>query len=569
MNQQPWWRTCLVLGSFAVVFITLAVNSYVRESATADEPLNLTTGYTILRLGDYRIHPDNMPLLRVWAALPLLIMPGITLDTNSSSWVQRKRLQFAHEFVYQRNDADRMLNRARFMNVLLGVLLGAWVFFWAREWFGFWPAAVTLLLFATEPNLLAHSGLVTTDIGVSCLMFGTLYFTWRLSQRFTIGNLAGLTVLFVLSVLGKFTALLLLPIVLALLLIPVAQAQDNGGFRRRVLPRTALTVLGLIAAAYLGIWAAYGFRWAPTIDGPPFDFTGSSWVLNRTPHLAAVVRWIDSHHLLPNACTQGLLIEEARGERWPAYLAGRFSTEGWWYYFPVAFLIKTPVALLVLFFAGLGLLMRQRAEFWSRGIFVLLPLVAGFTVAACARLNVGLRHILPLYPFVLLAAATAVAALLQNRGRWRRLALGALCLTQVAELVTVYPHPLAFFNQIAGGPSRGYEWLADSNIDWGQDLKSLGLWMQEYKVTRINLSYFGSADPSYYKIACNYLPGSPYFVQDKITDPILPGYVAVSVHNLTGAGLRGNQFYAPLLAQRPVAVLGYSIHVYRADRPWW
>jgi 4-amino-4-deoxy-L-arabinose transferase-like glycosyltransferase len=565
MNRQERMRIAIVLGAFAIAFASLTVSSYVGKSATADEPINLTAGYTMLKLKDYRIHPDNMPLLRMWAALPLLAMRDVQLNTNSPAWVSSSRLQFSHDFLYKDNDADRMLYRARFMNVLLGVVLGALLFSWAREWFGFWPAAIALLLFATEPNILAHTSLVTTDIGVTCFMFGTVYFAWRFAQRLSVGNLAGLTVFFVLGAVSKFTALLLLPILLILLLVRPLWGES---WHARAL-RTAATLLWLAFSTYIAVWAVYSFRYAPTPNGHPFDFSDNAWVLGRAPRLAVFVHWIDAHHLLPNACTQGFLLEQARGQRWPAYLAGRFSMEGWWYYFPIVFLIKTPIALLVLFFAGLGLCVRQRANFWKRGIFALLPLVVGFAAAIGSKLDVGLRHILPLYPFVLLVASAAVSALLERRSRCLCFVVGVLCAAQIAELAAVYPHNLAFFNQLVGGPRNGYEWLADSNIDWGQDLKTLKRWMERHDVTRINLSYFGSADPAYYGIECTYLPGSPFFAQDRVGDPVLPGYVAVSIHNLTGAGLAGNPFYRPLLLREPVAVLGYSMHVYWLDGPWW
>ena len=113
MNRQERMRIAIVLGAFAIAFASLTVSSYVGKSATADEPINLTAGYTMLKLKDYRIHPDNMPLLRMWAALPLLAMRDVQLNTNSPAWVSSSRLQFSHDFLYKDNDADRMLYRAR------------------------------------------------------------------------------------------------------------------------------------------------------------------------------------------------------------------------------------------------------------------------------------------------------------------------------------------------------------------------------------------------------------------------------------------------------------------------
>ena len=141
--NRPWIRSALVLVVFASSFLALTVASFQRESATVDEPQHLVAGYIAWKLHDYRIAPEHPPLLRMWAALPLLAMPDIKLATNSLYWLSGDQSQFAHQFLFQDNDADRLLFRARFMMVWLGVLLGILVFCWARELFGFWPATVS------------------------------------------------------------------------------------------------------------------------------------------------------------------------------------------------------------------------------------------------------------------------------------------------------------------------------------------------------------------------------------------------------------------------------------------
>src|SRR6266853_153982 len=122
--DRPWLRTTIVLGAFAVVFIALTGGSYTQKSATIDEPQHLTAGYTALRLGDYRIDPEHPPFLRLWAALPLLAMPNVQLDTNTVAWQTSDEWVFSHDFLYHLNDADKLLYRARFMTVVLGVVLG-------------------------------------------------------------------------------------------------------------------------------------------------------------------------------------------------------------------------------------------------------------------------------------------------------------------------------------------------------------------------------------------------------------------------------------------------------------
>jgi tetratricopeptide (TPR) repeat protein len=158
--------------------------------------------------------------------------------------------------------------------------------------------------------------------------------------------------------------------------------------------------------------------------------------------------------------------------------------------------------------------------------------------------------------------------LARARNRPATVALGIVTAVWVVEFASVYPHTLTFFNRSVGGPHNGMNYLADSNLDWGQDLKLLKAWMDDQGVAHINLAYFGSADPAYYGIDCTYLPGAPLFAEHDIRKPELPGYVAVSATVLSGVYLpeRWRLHYGPLLAQEPMATIGNSIFVYWVDR---
>jgi hypothetical protein len=164
---------------------------------------------------------------------------------------------------------------------------------------------------------------------------------------------------------------------------------------------------------------------------------------------------------------------------------------------------------------------------------------------------------------VLLLAGSAMA--------WWHWARRFAPLVAAAELALIYPHCLAAFNLAVGGPAHGDEYLVDSNIDWGQDLKGLKRWMDRNRVTTINLSYFGTADPSYYGIQCTYLPGGPFYVEQQVSPPQLPGYVAVSLTNLRGVYFNEEmrRRYEQLLERKPAARIGHSINVYWIERPWW
>jgi hypothetical protein len=572
-------RSTLVLALFAVVFTTLCVASYTRESATYDEPLHLATG-DLGWQGDHRMDPEHPPFLRLWAALPLTIMGDIKSDLapidqiSPADWIGIGQFQYAHAFAYLWNDADRMLYRARFMVVLLGVLLGGLLFCWAHEWLGFWPAVGALALYTLEPNILAHSSLVTTDMAVTCFTFGTLYFLWRTTRTLTVGNLAGLAIFFLFAIISKFSALILGPIVFLLLAIHLSR---DGSWTKVVsrLARTGIAggiVVGLALIAWVGIWAVYGFRFNPSVSPDwIYRFQDDPSVFARTPALAHLIAWSDRHHLLPNAFSQGLLFGQAKAQARGAFLAGTISGTGWWYYFPFAFAIKTPVAVLVLLVGALGLVARSWRTFLDTAVFIVLPIAIYLGTAMLQKLNIGARHILPLYPFAILLGTVAIAWLLQRNRKVLVGCVAALVIMEAFEFGRAYPHPLAFFNAFVGGPANGHKYLVDSNLDWGQDLKPLKRWMVDNNVDQINLAYFGTADPAYYGIRQTPLPGAPFFNTDSIAEPKLPGYVAVSATILSGAygSDAERQLYQPLRNLVPVAIIGYSINVYRIEQPWW
>jgi tetratricopeptide (TPR) repeat protein len=445
------------------------------------------------------------------------------------------------------------------MIVLLGILLGALLFFWANEWLGLIPAVCVLVLYTLEPNVAAHATLVTTDLGVTCFMFGTVYFLWRVCRRRTVPDLAGLALCFALAIVTKFSAVLLAPIVVLLLLLATR--------RHGLSVTTATGLMALVtAAAFVAIWTVYGFRYSPSAS-PGWLFDLHRPETASDPELASLAGWIDFHRLLPNAFTEGFLYSFTSVKGLGGFLAGDYSVEGWWYYFPFAFLIKTPLALLALLAVGVFAFVRRRDVTWSTAPFVMVPIVVYMSVSMATGVNVGLRHILPIYPFVLLIAAAAVKELVTGN-RTARLVAAGIGLAAAAEFAAVYPHNLTFFNQLAGGPDNGFRYLTDSNLGWGQNLKPLKTWMDRNRIAHVNLAYFGQADPAYYEIDCTYLPGSPTFAQTSIARPRLPGYVAISSTVLSGVYLQPHLrlLYAPFRNLEPVAVIGNSIRVYWVER---
>lgn len=567
-------RIASVLVLFALTFSLLQWFGYRQKSATWDEPIHLAAGYAALAKGDYRFESTHPPLMRMWAALPLLFMGDVRLDTTVIDRTPPREWHsggtaFTHatKFLFIDNDADRLLNAARFMIVLCGIGLGILLFAWTYEWLGFVPAAFATAFYTISPTVLANTSLVTTDAGITCFIFGTVYFLWRTTRRYSAANVAGLIAFFMLAIVTKFSALILGPLIVVLLAL-AASAGTCITWRR-----IAALVPALAAAAVLAIWAVYGFRYAPS--------GSAAWVLSletaplaqTVPALAGLTGWIDRHHLLPNMFTEGfLMFAQSMTPDGKFFIAGDYSSEGWWYYFPLAFLIKTPLGFLVLIAAGVAACLWRRRELGGLNeSFVFVPIAIYLAAAMNNPFQIGIRHILPLYPFLLVITAAGVRTLAD---RWSgRLVLGAAVAIWVVMLAGVYPYTLTFFNVLVGGPRHGSEYLADSNVDWGQGLKALKSWMARQDVDRVGLAYFGSADPEYYGIDYAALPAAtPGFrlpdAPARWSRPTLPGYVAVSATVLTGVYLdpQWRLFYSGLRRRTPTDVIGNSIFVYWLDR---
>jgi hypothetical protein len=555
----------------------LAVDSMRRNSATFDEGAHLPAGYTYLALGDHRLNPEQPPLVKLLAAAPLLAARPL-LRTDDRAWSEGRQWEFGRRFLYRWNDADRLLFLGRLSVVALASCLLAAVFIETRGRFGDRAAALALLLAALSPDVLAHGSIVTTDLGLALFFFLSVAAFDRLVERATPVRLlvAGLALGAALAT--KFSAPILGPVLGALLVLAVLDGRPMdsalAGPSRTITGVTArgrhglLLLTGVTALAVGVVWSSYGFRHALSPDPAvratlrtPLDAPAAG-LLRQAAVTAA------NAGLLPEDYARGLVFVMTHSEARSAFLLGRLSDHGFPHYFLVTFLLKTPVPLVLLaILAGI----RAWRLPWRDRAFVWLPVViyVGFT---CTRgLQIGHRHLLPVYPFLFVAAGEAAAALWS----WRRpagLALAALlAVWYAAGTLLNHPHHLAYFNEVAGGPANGWRLLSDSNLDWGQDLKRLKAWMDAQGVARIKLSYFGSADPAYYGIGAVALPGYTAPHAPSVTREIHRGdIVAVSATNLQGVYL--DPVDRPLMERikqlPPIARVGYSILVYRVDFDW-
>ena len=534
-------------------FLVLALTSAASHSGTFDEGVYVSAGYAGWRFGDFRVNTTHPPLAKLLAAAPLLLL-DVRADPQDGAFLEAHSWKLARRFVYEWNEPRRLLFWARAAVALLAASLVLLVWAWARRHWGSAAGSLALLLAALSPDLLAHGSLATTDLPVTALAFASVVAFERLLEGPSAWRVLATGAALGGALLSKHTALLLLPLLFAL---GVADALARGLPLRRSLPRM-LALLALCAAiAYGVLWAGYGFRYAAAAD--PAHTEPLVW--------RAGGAGLRDSRLLPEAYVHGLFDLFARSQDRRAFLLGQHSSEGWWYYFPVTFLLKTPLPLLALLAVAL---LRAPASLARRAAFLWLPAAAFGLAALASSVDIGHRYLLPMHPFLIVAAASAAPVLLE-RGRRGRSLLLLLCAWYAAGTALNHPHHLAYFNELAGGPSQGYRWLADSNVDWGQDLIRLKRYMEEQRLPSVKLSYFGTAPPEAYGIRHELLPSMMRPFPERLSLLVRPGdVVVVSATNLQGVYLPrpARRLMERFKEQQPIARVGRSLFVYRAEFGW-
>ncbi len=528
-----------------VAFTLQCVLSARHKSATYDEWGFITSGVQLLRpslklTGWGPMKLINPPLGRLPNALPIAFhdlhpCDSPLTDTGEPETLlsreERKILRTRSTFPFSYDTSPRLLLQlARLPTILEGVVLGLLVAWWAGRIGGRGADLAALLLFCFSPNILAHSRLATVDVAASLGFVAATALAGEAilrggARRLCLGGLAA-----ALALQTKLSAHLLLP---TMALGALAAWRVEGTPLWPALRRAA--IMGSVGVALN--CALYGLSLTGVAGGTEY---GADWEgdLGGWPKMAYRA-YRASLSLVETSTMKG-------------FLAGQHYRDRHWAYYPIVVAAKTPVAVLFLASVALGLFGRLGRErrFWHW--WTVLPPAVLLAVAAVRGLNVGLRHILPAYPFVH-AGAGAALAWLWRRGRRPRalsVAAGVAC---VAAALWVYPHYLAYFNRPSGGPINGYRLLVDSNLDWGQDLPTLASWQAENDIPSVRLSYFGTDLPEVYGVRYS-LPSEPEAYHPSA------GWFAVSATNLQGLySYPDLERWAWLRQRKPQAHAGYSI----------
>jgi tetratricopeptide (TPR) repeat protein len=576
-------RSVLVLGIFVLLFCLITVTSFLQKSPTWDEPAHLFAGYSYLKWGDFRANPEHPPLAKLLAALPLLAFDIKDPRTADAYWdliptgdpQNLYAFYIAARMLFVENDAETLFFFGKLPIICIAVFLGIFVYVWSKQLFGFQAAVISLLFYGLDPNILAHSQIIHTDIAFAACFFIGTYFYWRSLNDLTWLNVLLAAALFGLAVITKYSYPIMLVAWVGLGLVKIFSSQPQqcrlGNpriFTSRWHKAAAIaSVLSFaLLIAYVFVWAAYDFRYAAVANGNielPLlkELSGNGFFQHGVSFLAR-------HHLFPEAWLYGQHFAFSHLAR-STYLLGTYSS-GSLSYFPVAFAVKTPLPTLIMLLAVLAIGIVKRGE-KSSGFFLLIPVMVYFIFAVFSRINLGLRHILPIYPFIFVLIGGMAKDFWVGAGRIKRAGLGLMGLWYVGSSAMIFPHYLAYFNELIGGPKNGHRVLLDSNLDWGQDLKGLKSWMANNQVKTIQFLYFGTPDlavPRYYGIDAFYLPGSSGYLPVETPPPESLKHVAISVTNLYDSppGSGQGEFLAPFQLLKPESNVGYSILIYNVDQ---
>ena len=611
--------TCIAVLLLAVM-AALLFSSSLGDSATMDELAHIPAGYSYLTQKDYRLNPEHPPLAKDLAALPLLFL-NLHFPTDAKAWSEDINGQWdmGRIFLYESgNNPDQILLYSRIPMMLLALLFGWLLFCWVRRRYGGNVALFALFFFVFSPTFIAHSRYVTTDLAAAFGFFiGIITFVEFLEKQSTKRLLiAGLSL--GIALLLKFSLILLIPFYLLLAALWVLLSGFEGlhsfdSMRQKIThlfwkgARTILKLGAIFAIALVLILVVYQFHvW----NYPPERQVRDTDALLATFGFRPVVDltiWTADKPIL-RAGSQYLLgflmvIQRAAGGN-TAYFLGDVSNTGWWYYFPVGYLLKVPFSFLILgaiaFFVALRSLIQTRRKSlrvvveWMQGNFALTASILFIAIywiqSMQSLLNIGVRHLLPTFPFIYLLVSRELARWLKKHsypdpqnirerladlyGRYikslpKYLFVGILLLWMVLSIAITYPHYLSYYNELAGGATNGYRYIVDSNYDWGQDLKRLRDFAGENQIEKIAVDYFGGGSPSYY-LGEKFEPwwsarGKP---NPETGDPEWFAISATFRQGAFGRLVRGferapEDSYFWLRDAEPVSRVGYSIFIYR------
>jgi 4-amino-4-deoxy-L-arabinose transferase-like glycosyltransferase len=559
-------RLVYLLGAACLLAIltTELLLSLRQMSLTLDEGAHLYAGYQHWRARDFGVNPEHPPLVKLVAALPLLGMNLKQPQPPNPFFIVEEYA--GGEELMRVNNMNLLVVRSRTTACVFTLLLGLLVFAMGHEMFGPEAALLALALFTFEPTVLAHGALVTTDMGLAACLCAAVYAFYRYVKKPGAVRLLVFGVTVGLALVTKMSGVLILPIVVvcaAAELIPVWNT------------RRALHLAGAICAGaaigYVILWGFYGFRYTARPAG-----------LVMMPALAQFVHmmpgktqtWVVVHlaqwHLLPEAYLYGWTKLPAGVTHVSGFLFGRLYPRGSWMYFPAALLIKSSLTMLLLTLLAPVLFVRGLLPYRRELVFLGAGMLVFLGACMTSDLNIGVRHVLPVYPFAAVLAGACAWAIAKS-SKAGVYAVGAALLFQMVSSLHTYPNYIPYANEAFGGPDKSHRYLADSNVDWAQTVKQVSAYLAVHQITDCWIAHSGLQDDlAAAGVPCRRLPtglalmaGAP----QAVIPTHISGVVLVGAQDASGMlwGEGDLNPYRQFQEGIPTAMVASAVLVYRGN----
>jgi hypothetical protein len=560
-NQKTPFTIWVLMTALLLAFTVENVIEMRRESSTSDELVKLAGGYSCLLKGDLRLNRLHPPLLKIISALPLLALHP-KIDFTDPAWEKPpKQWKFSSHFLYS-NNADQLLFWGRIPVLLLALWLGFFIFRWAQRLYGSIAGLFALALYSFSPNFIAHSHLITLDAGVAALVTISFYFLW---SHFRSGEKLALlwSALFMAAALAsKYSSFGMLPCFVFLLWIvyrrdslkSVVSASQNVRKSDKRNSKEKLKGGGARNGSETGFMANHEAR-SPVAT--PGTKKLQLFILICSGLVGAMGFLAYLHAPVVRSLLGGLaLVKGYEHAQYPNYWHGSFVNGGGWYFFLGTFLVKSTAGVLILILGRFLVFLKNWRSEWQDSLFLCLPAVVYFVVVSTFANPIGVRYLLPTYSLQFVFVSGLVRYFARQRVVFWVLWL--LVGWHTASSLAAFPASLSYFNEFVGGPSHGTEWLDDSNVDWGQELKTLKAVLDEHQISNPTLISFSFYDnPEYYGIRCVRPPQEDWL---EIFQHPRPGFYAISGHWLARAEGLG---FAWKLHYPVIANVGNSMFVFQ------
>ncbi len=588
--------------SFGAVIILIAASSIAiasvwRDSPIVDEVPHIGSGYSYVTSHTYQFNPEHPPLAKDLAGLALLALhiPSDTLSTYTATHPKAVNDQwnFGRSLIYHSGiDPIAIIHLAKLSQILFFIFSGWLIYAWAHGTYNSRAALLAVFLFALCPTVIAHSRFVTTDVPA---LFGVLlasYFFLKYLREQSVGwrnpNFWLSAVSFGVALLTKFSTFLLIPYFLILAIV-WAWTQNDRYLRPtiRIVSKTILIMLVGFIVIVGPIYQLHVFKYPPAQQKTD---TASILAYYPTPIVTKALTWASDKPVLRTYAQWGLgmamVFQRAEGGN-RTYFFGELSNKSFKSYFPIVYVLKEPIPFLALLLCGIWLgckswrathlPFKNKIREYFPGFAMLLWILIYMAASIKSNLNIGIRHLMPIYGFVFILVAGQIERTIQKQGTvnsehktlnkkhtlWS-LFIVLLLFWYLAEFISVYPYYLTSFNEFAGGPSGGHKYVVDSNLDWGQDLWRLGDFIDKNNIQKIYLDYFGWAEQSFYLgDSFRWMHAGEFTSAEQfLAENPSGGWLAVSASYYQESTTDPAKPYAWLGNIEPKAVIGNSIFVW-------